>query len=81
MFGDTLSRTHLIVHDIDVGDAEPIKQRFYRVNAERREYLDAEIKYMLENGIAEPCSSSWASSCLLVPKSDNTLRFALTSAK
>ena len=75
LFGDTPSRTHLIEHDIDIGDAKPIKQRFYRVNAEKRKYLDAEVDYMLENGIAEPCSSSWSSPCLLVPKSDNTPRF------
>lgn len=30
---------------------------------------------MLENGIAEPSNSSWASLCLLVPKSDNIPRF------
>lgn len=28
LFFDTLSQTHLIKHDIEVGDAEPIKQRF-----------------------------------------------------
>lgn len=32
-------------------------ERFYRVSAERRKHLDAEVKSMLENGIAEsPCS-------------------------
>lgn len=30
---------------------------------------------MLGNDIAKPSSSSWASPCLLVPKSDNTPRF------
>jgi len=33
------------------------------------------VKYMVDNGIAEPSSSSWASPRLLVPKSDNTPRF------
>ncbi len=75
VFGDTPTQTHLLEHDIDVGEARPIKQRFYRVSADKRKYLDAEIKYMLENHIAEPSSSSWASPCLLVPKSDNTPRF------
>ncbi len=75
LFGDTPSHTHIIEHDIDVGDTKPIKQRFYRVNADKRKYLDAEVKYMLANGIAEPCFSSSSSPCLLVPKSDNTPRF------
>lgn len=29
---------------------------------------------MLDNGIAEPCCSNWASPCLLVKKSDSTFR-------
>ena len=61
--------------EVSVMEAKPIKQRFYRVSANKRKYLDAEIKYMLENNIAKPSSSSWASPCLLVPKSDNTPRF------
>lgn len=31
LFSDTPSRTHLIEHDIDVGDAKPVRQHFYCV--------------------------------------------------
>lgn len=74
LFHDTPSRTTLIKHDIDVGDAKPIRQRFYRVSEEKRKVLDSEVKYMLENHIAVPSSSSWASPCLLVEKSDKSPR-------
>ncbi len=30
LFSDVPTRTHLIQHDVDVGDAQPIRQRFYR---------------------------------------------------
>ncbi len=77
LFSDTPSQTHLIEHDIDIGDAKPIKQRFYRVSEEKRLQLETEVQYMLDNGIAEPCCSNWASPCLLVksliPLSDPAL--------
>ena len=73
--GDAPTRTHLIEHDIDVGDVSPIRQRFYRVSVEKRQALDNEIQYMLDNNIAEPSASSWASPCLLVGKPDGTYRF------
>ena len=73
LFSDTPTRTHLIEHDVDVGDAKPITQRFYRVSPEKRKILDSEVSYMLDNAIAEP-SSSWASPCLLVSKPDCTYR-------
>lgn len=60
------SRTHLLEHNIDVSDSVPIRQRFYRVSEE---------KYMLENGIVEPSSSSWASPCLPIKKSDGSPHF------
>ena len=74
LFSDTPSRTHLIEHDVDVGDAQPIKQRFYRLSSDRKEVLDSEVHYMLENGIAEPSFSAWSSPCLLVKKPDSTFR-------
>ena len=75
LFSDTPSRTHLIEHDIDVGDSTPIKQRFYRCAPHKRKVLEAEVKYMLDNGVAVPSSSSWASQSLLVDKSDKSPRF------
>ncbi len=74
LFEDTPSCTHLIEHDIDVGDAQPIRQRFYRMSPEKREQLEAQVSYMLENKIAEPCASSLSSPCLLVSKPDYTFR-------
>ncbi len=75
LFSDIPTRTHLIQHDVDVGDAQPIRQRFYRAPVSKREALESEIQYMLENGIAVPSYSSWASPCLLVRKADSTYRF------
>ncbi len=74
LFTDTPSQTHLIQHDIDVNGAEPVKQRFYRVSEEKKRQLEVEVQYMLDNGIAEPCNSSWSSPCLLVKKADSSLR-------
>lgn len=66
LFPDVPTRTHLIMHDIEVVDPTPIKQRFYRVPVPKRQYLKLEIEYMLNNGIAKPTFSNWSSPCLLV---------------
>ena len=62
-------------HDVDVGDATPIKQHPYRLNPEKAEHLKKEITYMLENDIIEPSCSEWSSPCVLVPKPDKSYRF------
>ena len=51
LFSDVPSRTHLLKHDIEVGDSVPICQCFYRSALEKREQLESEVKYMLEHGI------------------------------
>lgn len=68
----------MLFHDIDVGDATPIKQHPYRANPVKRQIFHKEvnyIQYMLEHDIAEPSSSPWSSPCLLSEKSDGTLGF------
>uniref|UniRef100_A0A674APU8 SCAN box domain-containing protein n=1 Tax=Salmo trutta TaxID=8032 RepID=A0A674APU8_SALTR len=72
LFSVTHTRTNLIEHDIDTGNADPIRQRCYRVSVEKLRCLDAEVRYMLQSKIAEPSFSSWASPCILVSKTDGT---------
>ena len=76
VFGDVLKCTTCICHDVDVGEASPIKQHLYRVNPIKLEQMRKEVDYMLKNKIIEPSSSSWSSSCVLVPKSDGIFRFS-----
>lgn len=75
LFPDTPTRTNVISHDIDVGNATPIKQRFYRVSLPKQKHLDSEVDYMVRNGIARPAFSEWSSPCLLVAKTAELQRF------
>jgi hypothetical protein len=73
-FSDVPNKTTDACHDVDIGDAAPIKQHLYWLNPLKREVMRNEIQYMLDNDIIEPSNSDWSSPSLLVPKSDNTLR-------
>ena len=74
LFPDVPSRTDKIYHDVDVGDATPVKQHPYRLNPVKQKYLHDEIKYLLENDFIELSKSSWSSPCILVPKPDGSYR-------
>lgn len=63
-----LGRTGLIKHSIDVGDATPIKQRFYPVSPAVEKLMFGEIDRMLELGVIEPSTSAWSSPMRLVVK-------------
>lgn len=68
LFPDAPRKTNLVVHDVDVGNAKPVKQHPYRVNPQKREIMRKEVEYMLENELIEPSESPWSSPCVLVPK-------------
>ena len=74
LFPDVPSRTDKIFHDVDIGDAKPIKQHPYRLNPEKQKILHDEIKYLLDNDLIEPSQSEFSSPCILVPKPDNSYR-------
>ena len=75
LFSDVPSKTNLVQHDVDVGNAMPVKQHPYRVNRLKLEQMRKKIKYMLENNIIEHSQSSWASPSILVPKPDGSQRY------
>ena len=75
IFPDAPGVTTAAVHDVDVGEAVPIKQHPYRVNPVKRDYIHKEVAYMMEHRIVEPSQSPWSSPCVLVPKADGTWRF------
>ncbi len=75
LFHDVPSCTTILKHDIDIGNAIPVKQHAYRVNALKRAVMKTEVEYLLENGLAKPSCSPWSSPCLLVTKGDGSARF------
>ena len=81
VFSDSPGLTNKIEHDIDVGDAAPIKQAPYRLNPKKVELVKAEIKSMLEADIIEPSHSEWSSPMILIPKEDGSVRIVVDLRK
>lgn len=76
-----LGRTSVLSHTIDVGDALPIKQRYFCLSPDRLRELNRQLDEMLALGVVEPSSSPWNNPVLLVPKANGELRFCLDSRK
>lgn len=47
LFSDVPTQTKALEHDIDVGNGAPIRQRFVPLN--KREFLEKEVQYLLDN--------------------------------
>ena len=60
--------THLARHEIDTGDARPIKCRPRRLPLARQEACDAAVLNLLQADIIEPSDSPWAAAVVMVPK-------------
>ena len=78
-----LGDTDLMTHTIDVGDAEPVKARPYRLNPEAKEALEKHVDTMLKhNIIEESIGSPWPSPVVLVKKPNSSeYRFCLDMRK
>lgn len=77
---DGLGRTGLIKHEIDVGGAKPIKQKFYPVSPAVERLMFQEIDRMLSLGVIEESSSPWSSPMRLVLK-PSKVRLCLDARK
>ena len=70
-------RTNLVEHDVQTGDAHPVKLPPYRLPHAYRGSVQNEIQEMLEQGIIEPSSSAWSAPIVLVKKKDGSLRLCV----
>eukprot|EP00794_Sanderia_malayensis_P010600 gene10600-biopygen7736 len=76
-----LGHTTVIKHEIDTGDAGPIKQPPYRVSQAQRAEIEQQISNMLEQNVINVWSSPWSSPVVLVKKKDGTTRFCVDYRK
>lgn len=76
-----LGRTKLTLHQIDTGDAKPVKLPPRRVPLHLQKEVADHVKQMQENGIIRPFCSPWAAPVLLVRKRDGSLRFCVDYRK
>jgi transposase InsO family protein len=84
-YSDVLSgipnTTNAAVHQIETGDAQPIRCTPYKIPQKLEEEVNKEIQKMLALGIIRPSTSAWASPVVIVPKSDGSIRFCVDYRK
>lgn len=74
---DQLGRTHLFKIDINTGDAQPTRQRFYPYSPKMLEIMHKGLDEWLQQGVVEPSRSPWASPVLLIKKKDGDYRWVV----
>lgn len=77
-----LSKTHLISHVLDTGDAKPIKQRHYIVSPYIQKEVNTEVDRLLKLDVIEACEpGAWSSPIVVVRKSSGKVRLCLDARK
>jgi len=71
----------IVQHDIDTGNARPIRQQPRLPPLAARNKEDRILDEMLESGIIRPSTSPWASPVCLAKKQDGTYRFCIDYRK
>lgn len=76
-----LSKTSLLKHSIDTGDAIPIKQSQYVISPYVQKEVHAEIDRLLSIGAIFPCISAWNNPMIVVRKANGKVRLCLDARK
>jgi hypothetical protein len=69
-----LGLTDIVTHNIDTGDARPIRQQLRRFPPVHAQIISDHVDNMLAQGTIEPACSPWASNVVLVRKKDGSYR-------
>ena len=76
-----LGRTTLVQHEINTGDASPIRQPPRRLPFQQRQVVQELVSDMLKRGVVEQSNGPWSSPIVLVKKKDGTTRFCVDFRK
>jgi len=80
--GETdLGETSLAAHQIDTGDARPIRKTLRRQPFHLLDKINEHVAKMVEAGVIEPSCSPWTSNIVVVFKKDGSLRFCIDYRK
>ena len=71
------TQTTMAEHDIETGDARPVKQKSTRMSPEMEAEVNKQLKEMFDNDICRPSNSPWSSRVILVRKKDSSYRFVV----
>ena len=76
--GIDIGQTPFVNHQIPLKpNTRPIAHPPYRLNQERKDFLEKELDKMLEKGIIQTSESPWASPIVIVPKKTGDLRICV----
>lgn len=76
-----LTRTNVLEHEIDTGDAKPIRQRYHPVSPYVQAAMDKELERMLRLGVVQSSESPWSSPVVKVPKPSGEIRLCLDARR
>ena len=74
-------RCKIAKHKINTGDANPIRCRPYRYSPQGQQFLDEEVKKMLDADIIRPSDSPWCFPVVLVTKKNGKQRCCIDFRK
>ena len=77
MFTEIPGKTNILEHQIDTGDARPIRFNARPLSVHKRELLDRALEEMIETKTIRPSNSPWAFPIVLAPKKDGTARLCV----
>jgi len=78
IFNDMPGKTTLCTHKIELKpETRPTGLSPYRVHPEKTEQIRKELDLMIKMGVIEESNSPWASSVVLIPEPDGSIRFCV----
>ncbi|GFS50920.1 transposon Ty3-I Gag-Pol polyprotein [Trichonephila clavipes] len=70
LFSDQLALTHVLYHEIDTGDQDPVVSRPYHYDSVKQGIIDYHIEKMLQEGKIGPIQSPYTSPVVLTHKNN-----------